>query len=431
MLDSWRRLLMVLLVSSAMRADTEWPRFRGPTGDGLALEAQPPVLWSETNHVVWMTALPGRGRSSPVVLGDRIWLTTALERGIERTRIGSDDMQTAEHVTLQVLCLDRASGKQVWQTTFRDIDHPDPVHWFNSWATPTPVIEPDRLYVDFGTMGTACLEAATGTVLWQVQLPLDHQVGPGSSPVLWNNSLILVRDGRDAQYVAALDKTTGKTAWRTDRPPINTSSPNLKKSFSTPIVVQHAGRTQLIAPGAHWTVAYNPATGAEHWRVRHGDGFSIGTCPVFGHGLAFFGTGCFKAQLWAVRADGDGELTAGQVAWKTLRQVPVMSSPVLVGDELYWGADDGMVTCADARTGEIRWQERTGETFLASPLAAAGRLYFFAHSGKTIVLQAGTALVKLAENALPGPVVATPAAAGRSLFLRTDSRLYRLEGPPR
>lgn len=426
MQHSWCLFWMVALAAGSLRADSDWPRFRGPRGDGTAPDAQPPVTWSDTNHVAWKVPVPGRGRSSPVFLENRIWLTTALERGVQRTRIGPDDMQTAEGVTLQVLSLDGSEGQVLWQTTLREVESPEPVHWFNSWATPTPVVEPGRLYCDFGTMGTFCLESASGKVLWQERLPLDHQVGPGSSPVLWNQYLILVRDGRDAQYLVALDKTTGKTAWRTDRPPVNTSSPNLKKSFSTPILVEHAGRTQLIAPGPHWTVAYNPATGAEHWRVRHGEGFSIGTCPVFGHGLVFFGTGCFKAQLWAVRVDGEGELTPAQTAWKTLRQVPVMSSPVLVGDELYWGSDDGMISCADARSGEIRWQERTGGSFLASPVAAAGRVYFFGHSGVTTVIQAGTAFVKLAENPLPGPVVATPAVAEQSLYLRTDSHLYRL-----
>jgi outer membrane protein assembly factor BamB len=330
-------------------------------------------------------------------------------------------------VKLEVVSLDQSDGRIVWRTPLFEVDNPPPVHWFNSWATPTPVVEPGRLYCDFGTFGTACLDANSGKVLWRTRLPLDHQVGPGSSPVLWRNLLVLVRDGRDAQYVAALDKRTGKEVWKTPRPPIQASSGNLKKSFVTPLVVEHEKRVQLISPGAHWLVSYDPSSGKELWRVRHGEGFSIGSCPVFGHGLALFSTGCFKAQLVAVRVDGAGDVTTTHVAWKTLRQVPVMSSPVLVGDEIYWISDDGMVSCAAAKTGEIHWQERLGGSHLASALHADGRLYFFGQDGKTTVLKTGKQFEKIAENQIEGPVIATPAIVDRMLFLRTDSHLYRIE----
>ena len=419
---AWMALL--LLASPTPVSALDWPQFRGPRGDGTAPGAHPPIVWSESTNVAWKVPVNGRGRSSPVILGDRIWLTTAVEQGVVRQRIGPDDMQTAEHVSLRAVCLERHTGKSLWETTLFDVPNPDPVHWLNSWATPTPVVEPGRVYCDFGTFGTACLDAETGKVLWQQHLRLDHQVGPGSSPVLCQDRLVLVRDGRDAQYVAALDKNTGQTLWKTGRPPIQTSSHNLKKSFSTPLAIEQGGQVQLVAPGAHWTVAYDPLTGKEIWRVRHGDGFSFGTRPVFGHGLVFFGTGCFKAQLWAVRPDGHDDVTASHVAWKTLRQVPVMSSPILVENELYWVSDDGMVTCADARSGQVHWQERLGGSFLASPLSAEGRLYCFRQDAKTIVLKAGQLFELLAENPLEGNVAATPAVGDRALYLRTDSHLY-------
>src|SRR5258705_6376004 len=207
-------LLAVMIVAGTAEAEQGWPQFRGPRGDGTSTARDVPLTWSETNNVAWKVAVPGRGRSSPVVLEDRIWLTTALEEGLKRTQIGSDDMQTAEHVALEAICLDRAQGKIVWRTPLFDVPNPAPVHWYNSWATPTPVVEAGRLYCDFGTFGTACLDAKKGTILWQTQLPLDHQVGPGSSPVLFQKLLILVRDGRDAQYVAALDKKTGQSVWK-------------------------------------------------------------------------------------------------------------------------------------------------------------------------------------------------------------------------
>lgn len=421
-------LLAGCVMARAAGAAEGWPQFRGPRGDGTAPAAELPLVWNETNHVIWKVRVPGRGRSSPVVFGDRVWLTTAIEEGVQRTRIGPDDMQTAERVGLRAVCLDAASGGVVWEVPLFEVEHPDPVHWLNSWATPTPVIEAGTLYCDFGTFGTAAVEAETGKVRWRQRVPVDHQVGPGSSPVVWQDLLVLVRDGRDAQYVTALNRQTGHTAWRVERPPIAAGHPNLKKSFVTPLVISSGGRAQLVSPGAHWVVAYDPATGAELWRARHGEGFSIGTCPVFGHGLAFFGTGCFKAQLWAVRVDGNGDVTETHVAWKTLRQVPIMSSPVLVGEELYWVSDEGMACCAEARTGQIVWQERLGGAHLASPIATADRLYFFGQEGKTSVVKASRQFEKLAENLVEGPVIATPAAVGGSLYLRNDTHLYRLGG---
>ena len=418
--------MLTLICPITLRA-LDWPQFRGPGGDGQAPGANPPVVWGDTTNIAWKVPVTGRGRSSPVVLGDRIWLTTAVEQGVVRKRTGSDDMQTAEHVSLRAICLDRLTGQRVWEAILFEVPNPEPVHWLNSWATPTPVVEPGRVYCEFGTYGTVCLDAATGKVLWQRQLRSDHQVGPGSSPVLWQDRLLLVRDGREAQYVTALDKRTGQTLWKTDRPPIRTSSPNLKKSFSTPLLLEQAGQAQLVAPGPHWTVAYDPTAGKEVWRMRHGDGFSIGTSPVQGAGLVFFGTGCFKPQLYAVRANGQDDVTGTHVAWKSLRQVPIMSSPILAGDEIYWVSDDGMVTCADLHSGDVHWQERLGGPCLASPIAASGRLYFFRQDAKAVVFKAGKTPERLAENALAGTLIATPAVGARALYLRTDSHVYCIQ----
>jgi outer membrane protein assembly factor BamB len=422
---------MVLLAAAVMAghadADQDWPQFRGPHGDGTSTARNVPLTWSESNNIAWKVAAPGRGRSSPVVVEDRIWLTTALEQGVIRTNIKSDDMQTAEHVTLQAVCLDATQGKELWRKALFEVDKPAPVHWFNSWATPSPIVERGRLYCDFGTFGTACLDARDGKIVWQTCLPLDHQVGPGSSPVLWRDLLILVRDGRDAQYVAALDKHTGRTVWKTDRPPIDTSRGDLKKCFSTPLLVASEKGEQLISTGARWLVSYDPNTGKELWRLRHGEGFSNGSCPVFSHGRVIFGTGCMKAHFLAVNVDYAGEIPATNVAWRITQQVPVMSSPVSCGDEVYWVSDEGMGSCADARTGEIFWQKRVGGRTFASPLNAEGRVYFFGQDGKTAVIRAGRQFEKLAENQVQGVVVATPAIVDDAIYLRTDTHLYRIQ----
>jgi outer membrane protein assembly factor BamB len=421
-------LFVALALVPAAAPASDWPQFRGPTGDGAAAaSADPPVEWVEAKNVAWKTAVPGRGRSSPVVVGDRVFLTTAVERGVKRTRIGADDMQTAEHVDLGAVCLDRATGKILWHVTLRAVDNPEPVHWLNSWATPTPVAAPGRVWCDFGAFGTWCLDAETGKTVWEKRLPIHHMVGPGSSPVLAGDRLILVRDGCDTQYVTALDKATGAEAWKTPRPPIKPPDNSMKKSFSSPLLIPAGGRTQLVSSGPHWVVSYDPGTGKELWRANHGMGFSIGSCPVFGGGLLVFSTGCFKPVLVAVRPDGQGDVTATHIAWRSQKGIPVMSSPVLAGEELYWVSDDGMATCADLKTGEARWQERLGGEHLASPILAAGRLYFWCKDGKTTVVKPGRTFEKLAENRLEGLVTATPAVVDKAIFLRTDTHLCRIE----
>ncbi|HPD13740.1 MAG TPA: PQQ-binding-like beta-propeller repeat protein [Planctomycetota bacterium] len=421
------RVTCVLVLLTTLAAGEDWPQFRGPSGDGISRSANPPLEWSETKNIAWKTAIPGRGRSSPVVLGDRVWLTTAIESNVVRKRIGPDDMQAADHVALGAACLDRTTGRLLWHVTTFDVDKPPPVHWLNSWATPTPVAEPERLYCDFGSMGTACLDAETGKTLWTQRLPIDHMVGPGSSPILCQNLLILVRDGCDQQYVAALDKKTGETVWKTPRPPIE-ARPDLRKAFSTPLLIERDGTAQMIAVGARWAVCYEPATGKELWRVRHGNGWSLAPRPVADAERVYICTGAVVAQLAAIRLGGEGDVTPSHIAWRSSEiHYPIMPSPILVGKELYCVNDEGIVLCLDAATGQVVWRTRLGGPAMASPVFAAGRLYFWTSTGKSVVLKAGRQLERLAENALEGTLVASPAIVGDAIFLRTDTHLYRIE----
>lgn len=414
---------ILCLGASLALASEDWPQFHGLHG-GSSTAKGLPLVWDETNHIAWKTAVPGLGRSSPVVHGDHIWVTTALAKNEHRAQIGPDEMWKAEHLTLTAVCLNRADGRIVWESPLLEVDQPEPVHHFNSWATPTPLVRADRLYCDFGTYGTVAVEAKSGRVVWRQRLALDHQVGPGSSVAIWQNRLLLIRDGCDVQYVTGLDTKTGEQVWKTDRPPIITTTTDLRKAFSTPLLIEQGGRTQMIAAGAHWIVSYDPATGRELWRIRHGQGFSFGSCPVYGHGLIYFGTGSFKAQIWAVRPDGQGDVTASHVVWTNLQHVPIISSPVLGDKEIYWVSDDGTACCADAMTGQLIWQEKLGRRHHASPLYAEGRVYFFGLDGKTTVVKAGRRFERLAENKLPGPLVATPALLPKTIILRTDQQLY-------
>jgi outer membrane protein assembly factor BamB len=419
---------MLLLPLSALADD--WPRFRGPTGDGVSAAAGLPLVWSATQNVAWAASIPGRGYSSPVLLGDRIWLTTAIETNVRRLVIGSDSMQQAERVVLGAVCLARSTGEVRWKVDLFPLDGPEPVHEMNSYATPTPVVEPGRLYCDFGTFGTTCLDAETGRVLWSRRLPLDHQVGPGSSPVLYKDLLVLVRDGRDQQYVTALDKRTGEPVWKTDRPSLEGTDISQRKSFSSPLFIATNGHVQMVVVGAQWAIAYEPESGREIWRLRHGQGFSIGSCPVYGDGMLYFSTGCFRPELCAVRVDGQGDVTATHLLWRSTNQVPVMSSPILAGDAIYWVSDGGVVSCSDARSGELRWKKSLGRPHLASPVLADGRLHFFDTKGRTAVIKPGASCEVLAENVLEGHVVASPAAVGSALYLRTDDRLYCIRADP-
>ena len=415
-------LISVLFLPASLRAD-DWPQFRGPTGDGISTAKNLPLHWSTTNNIAWKAAIPGRGRSSPVILGDRIWLTTAIEINPRKRIEGSDPVIEVDRAELGLVCFQRSNGKQLFHVTLFSVTNPPVAHELNSYATPTPVAEAGHIYCDFGTFGTACVEGDTGKVIWENRLPLDHQIGPGSSPVLWKNLMIVVRDGRDRQFVAALDKETGKLAWQTDRPPIIAGSGNLKKSFSTPIIAEFNGRSQVIVPCAHWLVSYEPETGRELWRLKHGTGFSIGPRPVAGKDLVYFLTG-MNRQLWAVRPDGSGEVTKTQVAWKSPAQMGTMPSPLLVGQEIYALSDQGLLFCLDAATGEELGRRGTGGPTASSPLFADGRIYVFSQKGKGVVLKAGKNLEVLAENQLEGPLFAVPAALQDGLYVRTDSHLY-------
>jgi outer membrane protein assembly factor BamB len=421
---------MVLLGGPSEAED--WPQFRGPRGDGTSRARGLPLTWNQTQHVVWKTLTPGRGHSSPVLCGDRIWLTAAddapatPEARAARLRNHPDAAQVylADDVLFRLLCLDRLSGRIIYDVELFHATNPDPVHRLNTFATPTPTVEDGFVYCDFGTFGTACVVAETGRIVWRAGLPVEHGLGPASSPVLCGKWLLLVRDGADAQYVAALNKQTGELRWKTARPPMEADTPYEKKAYSTPLVVESAGQRQAIVPGAQWVCSYDPETGTELWRIRHGKGFSVAPRPVAGHGMAYISTGCNQAELLALRIDGRGDVTDTHIVWRAKGPVPTMSSPLLVGDEVYCVSDQGIASCWDARRGKLHWRRRIGGTHLASPIHAEGRLYFFSWEGKTTVLRAGREYIPLAENELEGHVAATPAVASGGLVIRTDRFLY-------
>jgi outer membrane protein assembly factor BamB len=411
-------VVLLALAAPLLASEDRWTEFRGPAGTGLSSSTGLPREWSETKNVVWKAAVHGRGWSSPVVLGRQVWLTTATRDGRE----------------LSVLALDRDSGKVIRDILLFKVDRPEDTARYNSFASPTPVIEDGRVYVHFGSYGTAALDTATGATLWtRRDLPCNHWRGPGSSPMLWGELLVVHFDGYDQQYAVALDKRSGRTVWRSERAyDFGTDDGDMKKAFATPVVIEAAGRPQLISQAAKAVLSLDPRTGRELWRVRYAS-HSAAARPLFANGLVYVGSGRGPSELYAIRPDGTGDVTATHVAWKAARGIGSSPAPILVDGLLYAVADKGgVLTCLDARTGAELWQHRTGpHDHTASPLYADGALYLFAEDGSALLVAPGREYKELARPAVDeAGVMATPAIAGRSIFLRTESHLYRIESRP-
>jgi outer membrane protein assembly factor BamB len=402
-------VLALFLTAALTRGGDNWPQFRGPSGAGISDSRGVPTRWSEKENIRWKTAIHSMGWSSPVIWGDQVWLTTARADGKEYFAI----------------CVDRKSGKILHDLKLFTVAKPDPSPDYNSYASPTPVIEEGHVYVHFGRYGTACLDTKTAKVLWERRdLPCNHWRRPGSSPILHGKRLFLTFDGYDVQYVVALDKATGKTNWKKDRDiKYSSDDGDIKKGFSTPSILEVDGKPQLVSPAAEATIAYDPATGNELWRVIHG-GMNEATIPQFGKGLVFLTTG-HTAQLLAVRQGGRGDVTKKGVAWKTQRGVaPTRPSPLLVGDHLYFVSDNGVASCVDAKTGKQLWKERLGGAFSGSPVCVGGHIYFADQDGKTHVVAASPTFKRIAVNQLDAGCMASPAIAVDALFLRTKTHLY-------
>jgi len=412
-----RVLLTMLILAcplSRLGAEANWPQFRGPRGAGHAAAADLPIRWSETENVRWKTPIHGKGWSSPVIWGNQIWLTTATPEGHE----------------MFAVCVDSASGKIVHDLKVFEVAMPAFCHPFNSYASPTPVIEAGRVYVHFGCYGTACLDTATGKVLWTRQdLPCDHFRGPGSSPILYEDLLIVAFDGYDQQYVVALDKATGKTVWKKDRDiDYGTTNGDLKKAYATAAVVEVHGKAQVICPSAGATIAYEPRTGQEIWRVQHG-GMNVAAPPQTWNGKVILCTGDGGLRLLAMRPDGLGNVTATHIDWTYKKTVvPSRCSPLVIGDLLYLvGEKEGVVSCLEAKTGQQVWQHRLSDKFSTAPLYAGGHIYFCSEEGAIYVMTPGRTGKVAAVNKLEDGFMASPAVADGALFLRTKTHLYRIQ----
>lgn len=414
----------LVAVSSAFAA--EWPEFRGPNGDGHAAETaeseQLPTTWSETENIFWKTAIPLEGWSTPVVADGEMWLTTATEDGTDYYLIG----------------INTADGAIFYNERLFHSDNPEPLgNNVNRYASPSCAIRDGRLYVHFGSYGTACLDTKTREIVWErTDLECRHYRGPGSSVYLYEDLVILTFDGVDQQYLAALKQSTGETVWRTDRSTVWTDldengqplrDGDARKAFSTPVLATVGGFEQLISPGASACYAYDPRTGEELWNVTN-QSHTPSTRPVIHGDLAIMATGYGQTELRAIRLGGRGDVTDTHVAWSvTGTHVPDTPSPIVVGDYVYTISNKGMLSCFHAPTGEMEYSEKLGGNFVASPIHAGGRLYIANVQGDTTVVTPGREFQPLATNELEEGLMASPVAVGKALYLRTKTHVYRIE----
>ncbi|MFK7736276.1 MAG: PQQ-binding-like beta-propeller repeat protein [Pirellulaceae bacterium] len=411
----------------------DWNRFRGPTGQGIA-EADLPIEFGLDSAVRWKVPIPGKGWSSPVIADGRIWLTTAVtEPATEEQRkakLAGDRMagmkEVAGSLELSALCIDFETGEILKHIPLAKVSDPDPIHPLNSFASPTPVLDSGKVYCDFGNYGTWCLDAESGEKIWERQYVVSYSVGPGSSPLIIGNKLILVCDGTDEQFVVALDKETGQEVWKTARPPKEATDGEYRKSYCSPLEIKVAGQSQVVIPSAQWTCSYDPEVGNEIWRVDHGRGFSLSSAPIESNGLVLFSTGYMKPELVAIDPTGSGDVTKTHQKWRVSRGVPNKPSPIAAGGSVYMISDKGVLTRLDGATGEVQWQERLGGQYSASPILASGRIYLSSHEGIVTVVEDGEEYVELAKNEMEPRLMASPAVVGNELVIRSEESLYRI-----
>jgi outer membrane protein assembly factor BamB len=417
-------LFGVLCCSLSFAAEPEsttksWTHFRGNNLDGIAVAENLPVTWDESTNILWKSAIPEKGWSSPVVLNNQVWLTTAHPRGEE----------------MYAICLDFTTGEIIHNISLFRPDNIESIHDLNSYATPTPAIEEGFIYLHFGTYGTVCLDTQTGQKVWErTDLNCTHVQGPGSSPLIWKNILILHLEGDDVQFIVALEKKTGETIWEIHRPEylMEALAPIGRKAYITPIVMNVNGKDLLISNGSAVCTAYDIYTGDEVWRVVQGEDSTISMPFVWDRNVYFY-TGFFSkpddskvAELLALDPTGKGDVTQTHVLWRYEGPILQLLTPVVIDGLIYTIDTRNVMRCIDAATGEAIWEQRVRGRFNASPVYADGKLYFPSTTGSVFVMGEGREFNLLAENKLDGEIWASPAVVDNSLLIRTSKYLYRI-----
>ena len=426
--------------TASSSAESPWPQFRGPDGQGHATATKVPVKFGPDDSLTWRTEADGRGWSSPVIADGKIWLTSAIETqadkseiqermrksGVKEREMKSREIAARIELRLQSFSVD--DGKRLDDVLLRSYADPDAIHALNSYASPTPVIQGDRIFCHFGTYGTFCVDTETAESVWNHDHEVVHAVGPGSSPIVAGEMLILILDGCERQRVLALRTSDGSVVWEKERPEMDAPDGDRKKAFCTPLLIRdEQGQPQLICMASQYMVSYDVATGDEWWRCYHGTGFSVVPRPVYERGRLFFCTGFGKPELWSVGVDGRGDVSRTHVRWTYKKSVPAKPSPILVDGLIYMISDNGVATCLQTEDGKVVWTKRIGGNYSASPILAGELLYWCSQEGKVTVMTTGPEAEIIAENEMGERIMASPAAVGESLFLRTDAAMYRFD----
>lgn len=426
-------LLLILSAAPSVAQEGFWNQFRGPHADGTTQATGLPVKFSEGSpEVVWKTPVKGRAWSSPVVWGKQVWMTNAPqiqnpEGATNKSSFFEDAPALKEPIRLSAVCLDLDTGKVIHDLTVFEIFKPQYTHPTNSYASPTPWIEDGRIYVHFGAYGTACIDTKTGRKLWENRaLYTNHWRGPGSSPVIHGDLIFVTFDGYDEQFIAAIHKGTGRTVWKRNRDiDYGTDNGDRMKAYSTPRVIEVAGRELLVSPFAMATIAYEPETGEPVWTVTHG-GMNASARPLYGNGLVYINAGDGRNALIAVDPSGSGNITETNIKWRLGRLTPKRPSQILLGKDFFMMDDSGVCSCVDALTGDVIWTERISGAYWASPLYADGHLYFFSQDGKVSVVKASREFELVHETTFDDGFTASAAVAENSLILRSESFVYRI-----
>jgi outer membrane protein assembly factor BamB len=426
------------LATDAAPGVANWSQWRGPEGTGVSPETNLPAEWSSDKNIKWKTPIAGRGHSSPIVWGNRIFLTTDVEgevvpgaKAVEHKMNNQpfkhpDSVGADRRHTFKVLCLDRGTGKVLWERTAYEGTVHDDRHRKGSYAAPTPATDGSYVHAYFGTEGLYCYDF-DGKLIWKSSPGEIATVGmgPGASPVLFENAVILQcdEDNGEKSFVMALDKRTGKTVWKTPR--------KVQASWATPLVVRTPQRAELITSGNEWIISYDPKTGKELWQAKGHESNAIPS-PVSGHGMVFVSAGFPVKRTFAIKLGGAGDLTGTpNIAWKYEKGSAYVPSPILYGDYLYLTTDRGILTCLDAKTGEVKYEGGRipiPATFTASPVAFDGKLLLTSEDGDTFVIKAGPKHEVIATNSVGEPVYASPAISDGMIFIRGEKNLYGISG---
>jgi outer membrane protein assembly factor BamB len=432
---------LVLLISIALGGSlsaSDWPNWRGPRGNGSSDEKNLPVRWSASDNIAWKAPIGGVGVSSPIVTGDRVFVTSQIGSGVRRpgnhprlaqganAGVAGERALTGgaggDQTFFVVEAFNRADGRRLWQHRVEALGPLPGVHDKHNLASPSPVSDGQMVYAWFGTGQIVALDMA-GKVIWERHLgkeiaPFDINWGHSSSPTLYGDTLLLLCDHAPASYLLAVDKKTGKERWRADRG-------RGRMSYTTPFVVQTASGPELIVNSSERVDAYDPRNGTLLWHVGGSNQFPI-PAPTFHDGVLYMTRGYRSGPYMAVRPGGRGDISSSHVVWEVPTGAPYISSLVYDEGILYMASDVGAVTAIDAASGKRIWQQRVEGIFSASPVAGDGKIYFVSETGETIVLKAGRQPEVLARNDLGERLIASPAISNGQLFIRSDGQLFAI-----